>query len=112
METQVQSDDGTLAGGDVLSALDKPALIVDRDGFIVQVNSAAQDMASADGSNIVQGAHLSSLLPDISSYITDNTLEFDTKTGIESLCFSASVRARGMPVCNRQGDFAGWLVML
>ena len=52
METQVQSDGGILAGGDVFSALNKPALIVDREGVIVQVNSAALDLASAVRSNI------------------------------------------------------------
>ena len=111
MDKQSPAGVGMLEGNELLAALDEPALIVDRDGIIVQVNSAAQSLGAPDDSAMRRGAHLSDLLPGVSSHWPDSVQGFDTRQGIECSEMNARVRVRA-PLCSRDGVTSGWLVLL
>ena len=112
MEKQSPTGRGMLDGDALLAALDKPALIVDREGVIIQVNRAAQSLNNAENTCVQCGAPLSELLPSMDDYWPDEATGFDTRHGIECTELDARVRVRGAPLCSREGRFAGWLVLL
>ena len=99
-------------GNELLAALDEPALIVDRDGVIVQVNSAAQSLGDPGDSALHRGARLTELLPGVAGYWPEGSQGFDTRQGIYCTDLAVRVRVRGAPLCSRDGASAGWLVLL
>ena len=103
---------GMLDGDRLLEALDSPALIVDGDGVILQLNRAARSFCDRAGRPIVCGAPVSELLPEIHAYWPKGLQSFDTDHGVECVPLDEPVRVRGTPLCNVQGSAAGWLLLL
>ena len=112
MEKQRASSHGVLAGDQLLAALDTPALIVDSEGLILQLNRAVQSLCEASGQPVFCGAPLSQLLPDIHDYWPSDLQGFDTECGVACVPLDSLVRVRGAPLCNIGGAPAGWLVLL
>lgn len=101
-----------LGGDELLAALDKPALIVDGEGTIVQVNRAAENLCQTEETCVRCGAPVSDLLPGVDGYWPESGQAFDTEVGVECSELDTPVRVRGAPLCNVEGAAAGWLLLL
>jgi PAS domain S-box-containing protein len=112
MQNENPASRSLLENNQLLAALELPALIVDTDGIIRQLNGMMQTLCAATGRPIFCGAPVSQVLPSIEAFWPQGKQSFDTGMGVECLPLDTYMRVRGAPLCDSEGELAGWLILM
>ena len=107
----MSSIDDNLTVDSWLAAIEQPALIIDTDGVIVQLNTALQKLVRTSHSFIQPGSPLTSFLPDIASFLPDSLVAFDTISYLACPHLAVDVRVCGLPILRESGGAGGWCLV-
>ncbi len=105
-------DAGLLDCDTLLTALQSPALIVDRHRRIRRANAAAYGLCRAAGAALVEGQPVAGLFPAADEHWPAAIESFEFCAALAGADGASRLQLRGAPLCSREGAPAGWLVLL